>query len=99
MSSPVLKTTTPSNSLLAQLQQVGLRALPSQLDDFLARAAKARWSPHQILEQLAQAELAERSRRSLERRLRLSGIKSSSPWLTLNGTGPPKSNARSSNAR
>jgi DNA replication protein DnaC len=77
MNSPAPKTTTtiPSNSLPAQLQQIGLRALPTQLDDFLARATKARWSPHQILEQLAQAEIAERSRRSLERRLRLSGIK------------------------
>src|SRR5437868_4107969 len=75
MNSPALKMTTPSNSLLSQLQQIGLRALPTQLDDFIAHAAKARWSPHQILEQLAHAEIAERSRRSLERRLRLSGIK------------------------
>jgi len=65
MSSPTLKTTTPSNNLPAQLQQIGLHALPAQLDDFLARAAKARWSPHQLLEQLALAEIAERSRRSL----------------------------------
>ena len=43
-------TTIPSNSLPAQLQQIGLRALPAQLDDFLARATKARWSPRQILE-------------------------------------------------
>jgi uncharacterized membrane protein len=48
-----------------------LRALPATVDDFLALATKARWSPHQILEQMAQAEIAERSRRSLERRLRL----------------------------
>src|SRR6476646_4742821 len=58
MSSPSLKTTTQSNSLQAQLQQIGLRALPTQLDDFLARAAKARWSPHQLLEQLVQSEIA-----------------------------------------
>jgi DNA replication protein DnaC len=75
MNSPAVKTTTPNNSLPTQLQQIGLRALPAQLDDFLARATKSRWSPRQILEQLAQDELAERSRRSLERRLRLSGIK------------------------
>jgi hypothetical protein len=54
MNSPAPSTTTiPSNSLPAQLQQIGLRALPAELDDFLARATKARWSPHQILEQLA----------------------------------------------
>jgi DNA replication protein DnaC len=90
MSSPALKTTTQSNSLLAQLQQIGLRALPTQLDDFLARAAKARWSPHQILEQLAQSEIAERSRRSLERRLRLSGIKRFKPMADFEWTWPAK---------
>src|SRR5579862_655704 len=45
----------------------------------LARATKARWSPLQILEQMAQAEISERSRRSLETRLRLSGIKRFKP--------------------
>lgn len=75
MSSPT-PTTTPINSLAAQLQQVGLRAVPAALDDFLARAAKARWSPRQMLEQVAQLEADERSRRSWERRLRLSGSKS-----------------------
>jgi hypothetical protein len=43
MSSPDLKTTIRSNSLTAQLQQIGLRALPAQLNNFLARATKARW--------------------------------------------------------
>lgn len=90
MSSPAPKTTTQNNSLLAQLQQIGLRALPAQLDDFLARAAKARWSPHQMLEQLAQAEIAERSRRSLERRLRLSGIKRFKPIADFEWSWPSK---------
>jgi DNA replication protein DnaC len=90
MSSPAPKTTNPSSSLLVQLQQIGLRALPAQLDDFLARAAKARWSPHQILEQLAQAEIAERSRRSLERRLRLSGIKRFKPMADFEWSWPTK---------
>ena len=79
MNSPAIETTIPTNSLPAQLQQIGLRSLPANLDDFLARATKARWSPRQILEQLVQAEADERSRRSLERRLRLSGIKSFKP--------------------
>jgi DNA replication protein DnaC len=90
MSSPTLKTTTPSHSLPAQLQQIGLRALPAQLDDFLAHAAKARWSPHQILEQLAQVEITERSRRSLERRLRLSGIKRFKPMADFEWSWPTK---------
>jgi len=75
MTSPAT-TTTPMNSLVQQLRQIGLRALPDHLDDFLARATKARWSPHVLLEQLVQSEAEDRSRRSLERRLRVSGIKS-----------------------
>jgi DNA replication protein DnaC len=90
MNSPTPKTTIPSNSLPAQLQQIGLRAVPGELDDFLARATKARWSPHQVLEQLAQAEVAERSRRSLERRLRLSGIKSFKPLADFEWSWPTK---------
>jgi DNA replication protein DnaC len=90
MHSPTSKTPTPSNSLPAQLQQIGLRALPAQLDDFLAHATKARWSPHQILEQLAQTEIAERLRRSLERRLRLSGIKRFKPMADFEWSWPTK---------
>jgi DNA replication protein DnaC len=90
MNSPATATTTPMNSLSAQLQQVGLRAVPADLDDFLARATKARWSPRQVLEQLVQSEAAERSRRSLERRLRLSGIKSFKPMADFDWAWPSK---------
>jgi len=90
MNLPVTETTIPTNSLAAQLQQIGLRSLPANLDDFLARATKARWSPRQILEQLVQSEAAERSRRSLERRLRLSGIKSFKPMVDFDWTWPTK---------
>jgi DNA replication protein DnaC len=78
------------NNLALQLQQIGLRALPPNLDDFLARAMKGRWSPHVLLEQLAQAEAEERSRRSLERRLRVSGIKSFKPMADYDWTWPSK---------
>lgn len=90
MNSPAPKTTTPSHSLSIQLQQIGLRALPAQLDDFLAHAAKARWSPQQILEHMAEAEIAERARRSLERRLRLSGIKKFKPMADFDWSWPKK---------
>lgn len=90
MNSPAIETTIPTNSLPAQLQQIGLRSLPANLDDFLARATKARWSPRQILEQLVQAEADERSRRSLERRLRLSGIKSFKPMADFDWAWPTK---------
>ena len=90
MSSPASMTMAPTNNLQTQLQQIGLRALPGQLDDFLARAAKGRWSPHQILEQMLQAEIAERARRSLERRLRLSGIKRFKPVADFDWSWPRK---------
>jgi len=76
MSSPTsTMSPMPMNDLLAQLKHIGLKTIPANLDDFLARASKARWSPRMLLEQLAQEETQERSRRSLERRLRLSAIK------------------------
>ena len=57
MNSPAPKTTTMTNhNLAAQLKQIGLCALPTQLDDFIARVTKARCSAHQILEELAKAE-------------------------------------------
>jgi DNA replication protein DnaC len=74
MSSPT-RSLNPATDLSAQLKQIGLKMIPANLDDFLARAAKARWSPRMLLEQVAQEEAQERSRRSLERRLRRSGIK------------------------
>ena len=77
-------------NLADQLQHIGLRALPAALDDFVARATKARWSPRQMLEQMAQAEIAEQSRRSLERRLRFSGIKSFKPMADFEWDWPTK---------
>ncbi len=90
MNSPTPTTTILTYSLATQLQQIGLRALPAELDDFLARATKARWSPRVLLEQLAQTEAAERSRRSLERRLRLSGLKSFKPMADFDWAWPTK---------
>ena len=93
MNSPATSTTTTMttpNNLAAQLQQIGLRALPANLDDFLARATKARWSPRLLLEQLTQEEAAERSRRSLERRLRLCGVKGFKPMADFEWNWPAK---------
>jgi DNA replication protein DnaC len=80
----------PSNNLARQLEQIGLCAIPAGLDDFLARAAKQRWSPHQILEYLAQTESAERAHRSLERRLRVSEIKKFKPMADFDWSWPAK---------
>jgi DNA replication protein DnaC len=92
MNSPasIATTTTPSNSLSAQLRQIGLCAVPAQLDDFIAHATKSRWSALQVLEQVMRTESAERSRRSLERRLRVSGIKSFKPIADFDWSWPTK---------
>jgi DNA replication protein DnaC len=84
------KPMATNNSLATLLQQIGLIALPEQLDDFLAHATKARWSVHQILEEVVKAESSERSRRSLERRLRFSGIKSFKPMADFDWSWPTK---------
>jgi DNA replication protein DnaC len=90
MNSPANATTIPRNSLADQLRQIGLRAIPAQLDDFLARAIKARWSPCVLLEQLLQAEIEERRRRSLERRLKVSSLKGFKPMADFEWTWPTK---------
>jgi DNA replication protein DnaC len=81
---------TPTPELRSRLAQIGLRALPAGLDDFLARAVKGSWSPHQLLEELARAEEAERSRRSLERRLRQARLGRFKPMADFDWTWPKK---------
>jgi len=90
MNSPIHTTTMPSHSLPAQLEQIGLRAVPAALDDFVARATKLRWSPRQLLEHLAQTEAADRAHRSLERRLRVSEIKKFKPMADFDWSWPKK---------
>ncbi len=63
------------------LRQIGMRALSENLDDFIARATTGNWSARMIFERMAQLELDARSRRSLERRLSLSGIKKFKPMV------------------
>jgi DNA replication protein DnaC len=63
-------TTMNKTELAEQLRALGLLRTAEDLDDFLARATKQRWSPRVVLEELVRQEIAERERRSLERRLR-----------------------------
>ena len=60
---------TPSSDLARALVALGLHRIGEDLDDFIARATKSRWSPTQLLEEVSRLELAERARRSVERRL------------------------------
>jgi DNA replication protein DnaC len=68
------QNTMPRNDLVTALGRIGLTALGENLDDFLARSIKGRWSPQVLLEEMCQIENRERARRSLERRLQSSRI-------------------------
>jgi DNA replication protein DnaC len=68
MRSPA-STTAPKTDLAQQLHALRLPRTAEDLDDFLARATKQRWSARVVLEELVRQEAAERERRSLERRL------------------------------
>ncbi|MBW2422550.1 MAG: ATP-binding protein [Deltaproteobacteria bacterium] len=67
---PAPKTATAKDNaeLVDQLCALKLTRTAADLDDFIARATKRRWSPRVILEELVRQELEERERRSLERR-------------------------------
>ena len=88
MTSPTTKT--PTSDLISQLDKIGLRTISRNLDDFVARATTGRWSPRILLEQLSQIETDDRSRRSLERRLGLSGIKKVKPMADFDWNWPKK---------
>ena len=63
------KTLIPSDDLAAQLNHLGLRVSAQGLNDLVARASTGRWSPRQLLEEVARSETQDLARRSLERRL------------------------------
>jgi DNA replication protein DnaC len=63
------KTLTTNDELTAQLKRLDLLVTAQGLDDLLARAATQRWSPRQLLEEVARSETEDLARRSLERRL------------------------------
>ncbi len=72
------------------LASLGLRDLPAQLDDFLARATNGRWTPLQVLQHLAEGETGERARSSLERRLRRCGLKNYKPMADFEWNWPKR---------
>jgi DNA replication protein DnaC len=61
--------TTMTNDLSGQLSRIGLRATSEGLDDLLARAIKQKWSPRQLLEEIARSEMSAKAARNLQRRL------------------------------
>jgi DNA replication protein DnaC len=70
MNSPKIpKTLRTNDELAAQLRRLDLLVTAQGLDDLLARASTQRWSPRQLLEEVARSETQDLARRSLERRL------------------------------
>jgi DNA replication protein DnaC len=88
ISTTAMPTTT--TDLAARLTQIGLTKTASHLDDFLARATKARSSPVQILEEIARTEQIEKTRRSLEGRLRRAHIGRFKPIADFDWNWPKK---------
>lgn len=74
---------TPSPTLRSNLQRLGLRRLAEDLNDLIARATRERWGPVPLLEAVVTAEVEDRARRGLERRLkraRLGRFKPLTDW-------------------
>jgi DNA replication protein DnaC len=84
------KMMTNAADLAARLTKVGLVAIAHALDDFLARATKARWSPAQILEEIARLEEIDRTRRSLQRRRQRARIGRFKPMADFDWNWPKK---------
>jgi DNA replication protein DnaC len=84
------QTTSKTTDLKDQLAQIGLLALAETIEDFLARATKARLSPRQIVEEIARLEITEGARRSLERRLVRSRIGRFKPLTDFDWSWPKK---------
>src|SRR5262249_13048559 len=84
------QTTIDSCDLAAELIKIGLRATADGLDDFLARASRQKLSPRELLEQIARAEAADRSRRSLQRLLTTARIGRFKPMADFDWNWPAK---------
>jgi DNA replication protein DnaC len=83
-------TTTKTVDLPSTLRALGLWRIAEDLDDFVARATKARWSPTQLLEEVGRLESQERARKSAERRLSRSRIGRFKPMVDFDWTWPKK---------
>lgn len=88
--SSLATTMTNATDLSARMLKVGLQAIAHSLDDFLARATKGRWSPAQMLEEVARLEEIERTKRSLQSRLQRARIGRFKPLADFDWNWPKK---------
>ena len=90
--------TTPT-TLATDLRRLGLNRTADDLNDRIAAATRKRWSHTVLLEHLVAAELEDRQRRSLERRLtcaRLGRFKPLADWASVDRSNPAISGHRKS---
>jgi DNA replication protein DnaC len=81
---------TKPNDLAAGLAQIGLRVTAHALNDFIARATTGGWSPHNLLEEIVRSESLDRTRRSLDRRLRFARLGRFKPLADFDWNWPSK---------
>lgn len=84
------RPTTPRAELRDQLQTLRLTRTADELDDFVARTTRRKLGPHQVLEEMAQQEIDDRERRSLERRMRSAKLGHAKPMDDFDWTWPTK---------
>jgi len=82
--------TTTTTDLAGTLRALGLWRIADDLNDFLARATKSRWSSRQLLEDLARLETNERARKSAERRLSRAHLGRFKPMADFDWSWPKK---------
>lgn len=82
--------TTMTNDLSGQLSRLGLRATSEGLDDLLARAVKQKWSPRQLLEEIARSETSAKAARNLQRRLSAARLGRFKPLADFDWNWPKK---------
>jgi len=85
-----MTSSTMNNDLRSNLEHISLKSIAQNLDDFISRATRERWNPRRIIEELCNVESSERSRLSLEHRLRFSGIGRFKPMADFDWNWPGK---------
>jgi DNA replication protein DnaC len=78
------------NDLASQLQALGLLATANALDDLLARATAHRLAPRALIEDIVRCEMADRAKRSLERRRMRSRLGAFKPVADFDWNWPKK---------
>ena len=84
------ETMIQNNDLATRLAGINLKSIAQNLDEFPSQANKNKWPVRTVLEELCNIETRERSRLSLERRLRFAGIGRFKPIADFDWNWPRK---------